>query len=127
VTERSQVQVLETTSCVKSRVRLRAIRQMVGPLPGPCVCGRYSAPSFPFIVFYKEPIALLFSPLLSFGNGILTVLFKFHFWFIGFLVPISRRRWLTCQSVCLVYGKHVLLVQCIAFNFSISSLKIMKR
>ena len=31
--------VMETTSCVKNRVRLRIIHQMVGPLPGPCVCG----------------------------------------------------------------------------------------
>jgi len=35
----------------KNRVRLRTIHQMVGPLPGPCVCGSFSAPGCPFIVF----------------------------------------------------------------------------
>lgn len=38
VTERSRVQVRETASCIKYRVRLRTIHQLVGPLPGPCVC-----------------------------------------------------------------------------------------
>jgi len=32
----------------KNRVRLRTIHQMVGPLPGPCVCGSFSAPGCPF-------------------------------------------------------------------------------
>ena len=54
MTERSRVQVLETTSCVKNRVRLRTIHQMVGPLPGPCVCGSFSAPGCPFYIFYMN-------------------------------------------------------------------------
>jgi hypothetical protein len=35
----SRVQILETTSCVKNRVRLCTIHQLMRPLPGPCVCG----------------------------------------------------------------------------------------
>ena len=34
----------------KNRVRLRTIHQMVGPLPGPCVCGSFSVPGCPFFI-----------------------------------------------------------------------------
>ena len=34
----------------KNRVRLRTIHQMVGPLPGPRVCGSFSAPGCPFLL-----------------------------------------------------------------------------
>jgi len=49
LTYTKKVLVLETASCGKNRVRLRTIHQMVGPLPGPCVCGSFSAPGCPFI------------------------------------------------------------------------------
>ena len=53
---RSRVQVLETASCVKNRVRLRTIHQMVGPFPGPCVCGSFSAPGcpLPFALYFRR-------------------------------------------------------------------------
>jgi len=34
----------------KNRVRLRTIHQMVGPLPGPCVCGSFGAPGCPIVI-----------------------------------------------------------------------------
>jgi len=34
----------------KSRVRLRTIHKMVGPLPGPYICGSFSAPGCPFSI-----------------------------------------------------------------------------
>jgi len=33
----------------KNRVRLRTIHQMVGPLPGPCVCGSFKCTGLPFL------------------------------------------------------------------------------
>ncbi|AES79023.1 transmembrane protein, putative [Medicago truncatula] len=35
----------------KNRVRLRTIHRMVGPLPGPCVCGSFGALGCPVIFF----------------------------------------------------------------------------
>lgn len=52
VTERSRVQVRETASCIKYRVRLRTIHQLVGPLPGPCVCRNLMHQAALFLLSY---------------------------------------------------------------------------
>jgi len=42
------VQVLETTCCVKNKVRLRTNTKWWDPFPWPCVCGSFNAPGCPF-------------------------------------------------------------------------------
>jgi len=41
------LKVLEPASCVKNRVRLRQYTKMARPLPGPDVCGSFSATGCP--------------------------------------------------------------------------------
>jgi len=47
--EMSHVQVMETTSCVKNRVTLRTIHQMVRPLLRFCECESFNALGCPFL------------------------------------------------------------------------------
>jgi hypothetical protein len=67
----TKVVVLETASCVKNRVRLRTIHQMVGPLLGPCVCRSFSAPGCPIlfpiqvVYLFRMFLVLMFLSLLT--------------------------------------------------------------
>jgi len=56
------VLMVETTSCVKCKVRLRTIHQKMLESPGPCTCGSFSAPGCPFFVYkhYSMINAMLF-------------------------------------------------------------------